>query len=75
MLIVYLEPLLIAQIHLLTEWNNHVDYWPRSWANTMVYNAAVPCDYWLLFHQQSLATQWLILYPEHSRIVRTLFDE
>jgi hypothetical protein len=39
-----------------------------------IYGAAIPTDYWLLFNQQLLATQWLLQYPDHTRIVRTLSD-
>ena len=75
MLIVYLEPLAHSQIQLLTAWQDTVKYWPRSWANTEVFNSAIPCDYWILFNQHMVALQWMLMYPEHSRIVRTLFDE
>ena len=75
MLIAYLEPLQIYQIELLISWRGSVNYWPRSWAHTDSYNAAIPTDWWLLFGRRSQADLWLIKYPEHSRIVRTLFDD
>jgi hypothetical protein len=74
MLLVYLEPLALTQIQLLNTWSEYVRYWPRSRVNTHVYSAAIPTDYWLLFNQQLLATQWLLQYPDHTRVVRTLFD-
>ena len=75
MLIVYLEPLVIAQIELLNRWGSAVNYWPRSYVHTDAYNAGIPIDYWLLFSQQLYATTWLLKYPEQSRIIRTLFDQ
>lgn len=74
MLLVYLEPFREQQLQLLASWSKCVTYWPRSFAHTTVYNAAVPSDYWLLFHKrhQELALQWLMLYSEHSRIVHRL---
>lgn len=74
MLIVYLEPLQRSHIQLLTSWQDLVRYWPRSYAHNGEYNAAIPTDYWLLFSEHALATQWLLQYPEHSRIIRGLFD-
>lgn len=74
MLIVYLEQFVPAQQQLLLQWCSYVHYWPRSWANTEVYNAAIPSDWWLLFHNAYHADIWLMKYPENSRIVRTLFD-
>ena len=74
MLIVYLEPLAIVQVDQLNSWQPHVHYWPRSFAHTDEYSAAIPTDYWLLFSNPLYADLWIIRYPEHSRIVRTLFD-
>jgi len=74
MLIVYLEQFQRPQIALLQGWNRAVSYWPRSYAHTELYNAAVPTDWWLLFNNSLYADIWLIKYPEQSRIVRTLFD-
>jgi len=75
MLLVYLEPFRQSQITLLNSWRDSVHYWPRSYAHTDAYNSAIPTDYWLLFGVPKLATQWLLQYPEHSRIMRTLFED
>ncbi len=74
MLIVYLEPFVRPQENLLVSWGRSVHYWPRSWSQTDDYNAAIPTDWWLLFHSPLHADIWLMKYPENSRIVRTLFD-
>jgi hypothetical protein len=74
MLIVYLVQFEPPQIALLTTWAPAVSYWPRSYAHTEQYNAAVPTNWWLLFNDGMYAGIWLIKYPEQSRIVRTLFD-
>ena len=74
MLLVYLEPLVLAQTQLLNSWGNNVHYWPRSWTQVDQHNAAIPLDYWLLFSREALATQWLLVYSAQSRVVRTLFD-
>ncbi len=74
MLIVYLEQFQICQQQLLISWRDSVHYWPRSYAHTDLYNAAIPTDWWLLFSNPLYADLWLIKYPEQSRIVRTLFD-
>jgi len=36
---------------------------------------AIVTDWWLLFSQAQFASLWLLQYPEHTRVVRTLFDE
>jgi len=74
MLLVYLEQFQQPQIALLTAWAPAVNFWPRSYAHTEIYNSAVPTDWWLLFNDVKYADIWLMKYPEHSRIVRTLFD-
>lgn len=74
MLLVYLEPLVVEQQQILVRWQDQVKYWPRSWSQQDAYNAAIPTDWWLLFSQELLAAQWLIMYPDRTRIVRTLFD-
>jgi hypothetical protein len=74
MLIVYLEPFGQRQHQLILSWNNHVRAWPRTWSQQDTYNAAVPTDWWLLFNTVVYADLWLLQYPEHSRIIRTLFD-
>lgn len=75
MLIVYLEPFQTTQHTLLLSWQQHVHFWPRSWAHTDQYNTAIPIDWWLLFNNVLYADLWMMKYPEQSRIVRTLFDE
>lgn len=75
MLIVYLEQFEPAQQQLLLRWTDWVHYWPRSYAHTDHYNAAIPTDWWLLFSNAMYADLWLLKYPEQSRIIRTLFDE
>ena len=74
MLIVYLEQLHHTQLQLLTSWHDCVHYWPRSYVNTEIYNAAIPVDWWLLFSNPLYADLWLMKYPEQSRVIRTLFD-
>lgn len=74
MLIVYLEPFQQTQQQLLTSWQGHVHYWPRSFYLGDYYNEAIPSDWWLLFHNALCADVWLIKYPEKSRIIKTLFD-
>jgi hypothetical protein len=74
MLIVYLEPFNTRHTVLLQSWGRSVQYWPRSWSQQDVYNAAVPTDWWLLFNNVLYADLWLLQYPEQSRIIRTLFD-
>lgn len=74
MLIVYLEQFEKAQQQLLITWQGRVHYWPRSWQQGDEYNAAIPLDWWLLFSEVMYADIWLLKYPEHSRIIRTLFD-
>ena len=75
MLIVYLEPFSSRHTVLLQSWQGQVQYWPRTWSQQDMYNAAVPTDWWLLFNNVLYADMWLIRYPEQSRIIRTLFDE
>lgn len=74
MLIVYLEPFQATQHRLLLEWQSHVNFWPRSYSYTDLYNAAIPTDWWLLFNNVLYADIWMMKYPEQSRIIRTLFD-
>lgn len=74
MLIVYLEQLELPQRQLLEHYGDLVNYWPRSWVNTQLYNAAIPSDWWILFHNSGLADIWLMKYPENSRVIRTLLD-
>lgn len=74
MLIVYLEPFNHSHTQLLQSWQSQVRYWPRSWSQQDLYNAAVPTDWWLLFNNVLYADMWLLRFPEQSRIIRTLFD-
>lgn len=69
MLLVYLEPFQQAQQQLLASWRLGVTYWPRSWAYTDNYNAAIPTDWWLLFSTPLYANVWIIKYPELSRVI------
>lgn len=72
MLLVYLESLGVAQTQLLNTWSQWVHYWPRSWAHTDAYNAAIPIDWWLLFNHPLYADMWILRYPEHTRVIRSL---
>lgn len=74
MLLVYLEQFKVSQRDLLLSWAPSVQYWPRSWAGGDIYNSAIPTDWWLLFSNPVYADIWIMKYPEHTRIVRTLFD-
>jgi len=74
MLIVYLEPFNARHTVLLQSWQGQVQYWPRTWSQQDLYNAAIPTDWWLLFNNVLYADMWLMRYPEQSRIIRTLFD-
>ena len=75
MLMVYLEPFVDHQRLLLEQWTPRVvTYWPRSHVTDFQYDYSVVTDWWLLFSQAQFASLWLLQYPEHSRVVRTLFD-
>jgi hypothetical protein len=74
MLLVYLEPLAVAQQEILVLWGSGVRYWPRTWSQAGYMTPSQATDWWMLFSRQVLATQWLMMYPEQTRIVRTLFD-
>ena len=75
MLLVYLEPFQKVQLELLYSWTTAVHYWPRSYAHTWEYNAAIPTDWWMLFSNPAYADIWLIKYPDHTRVIKTLFDD
>ena len=76
MLMVYLEPFVNSQRLLLEQWTPRVvTYWPRSHASCRQYDYAIVTDWWLLFSNRLYADIWLLKYSEHSRIIRTLFDE
>ena len=74
MLLIYLDPLVDAQIQLLTLWSPRVNYWPRSHPNPELILDAIVSDWWILFSHAGLADIWLLRYPEHTRVCRTLFD-
>jgi len=71
MLLVYLEPLVLEQRTILTRWDRQVRYWPRSYAHTEQYNAAIPTDWWLLFSAEVGGAWVVMMYPEQTRIVGT----
>lgn len=74
MLLIYLDPLIDAQIQLLTLWNPRVHYWPRSTPDPELFADTVITDWWILFSHQGLADIWILRWPEHTRVCRTLFD-
>jgi hypothetical protein len=41
---------------------------PELFSDTMI------TDWWILFSHQGLADIWIMRYPEHTRVCRTLFD-
>lgn len=71
MLIAYTEPLALEQLKLLTRWEQHVRYWPRSYAFAH-HPERFPIDYWLLFYRETHADLWLLRYSAHSIIVSDL---
>ena len=76
MLLVYLEPFVDHQRLLLAQWTPRVvTYWPRSQVTDFQYDHSVVTDWWMLFSQAQFASLWLLQYSEHTRVVRTLFDE
>ena len=74
MLLIYLDPFDHAQIQLLTLWHPRVNYWPRSMPDPELFSDTVITDWWIPFSHMGLADIWLMRYPEHTRICRTLFD-
>ena len=75
MLMVYLEPFVDSQTLLLAQWTPRVvTYWPRSQVTDFQYDYSIVTDWWMLFSQAQFASLWLLQYPEHSRVIRTLFD-
>jgi len=70
MLLIYLDPLIDAQIQLLTLWHPRVNYWPRSTPQA----EEIITDWWILFSHAGLADIWILRWPEHTRVCRTLFD-
>ncbi len=75
MLLVYLEPFQDTQRQLLASWARGVHYWPRSRIHCMEYDYSTVQDWWMLFSNPLYADIWLIKYSDHTRIVKTLFDE
>lgn len=75
MLLIYLEPFKESQQLLLASWDRAVHYWPRSRTTNFYYDYTTVLDWWLLFSDPRYADIWLMKYSEHSRIVKTLFDE
>jgi hypothetical protein len=75
MLLVYLEPFQDTQRQLLASWDRAVHYWPRSRVYNMEYDFSCVQDWWMLFSNPLYADIWLMKYSDHTRIVRTLFDE
>ena len=71
MLLIYLDQLILPQTKLLSDWHPRVHYWPRSHPIT---EEDVVTDWWILFSHVGLADIWILRYPEHTRVCRTLFD-
>jgi hypothetical protein len=76
MLLIYLESLSDSQQHQLVVWNqhHHVHYWPRSYPNHDTASPDIITDWWMLFDNSGLADIWILRWPEHTRVCRTLFD-
>jgi hypothetical protein len=74
MLLIYLDPLIPPQIKLLEAWNPRVHYWPRSTPDPQLFLDTIITDWWILFSHVGLADIWIMRYPEHTRVCRTLFD-
>jgi hypothetical protein len=74
MLLIYLDPLIPPQIKLLEAWNPRVHYWPRSQPDPQLFSDTVITDWWILFSHPGLADIWILRWPEHTRVCRTLFD-
>jgi hypothetical protein len=74
MLLIYLESLSDSQQLQLVAWHQNVNYWPRSYPNGDRACPDIVTDWWMLFSHSGLADLWIMRYPEHTRICRTLFD-
>ena len=74
MLLIYLDPFNDSQIKLLHSWTPRVNYWPRSTPDPELILDTVISDWWILFSHAGLADIWIMRYPEHTRVCRTLFD-
>jgi len=71
MLLIYLDQLIQPQRQLLHTWHPRAHYWPRS---SPITELDVVTDWWILFSHSGLADIWILRYPEHTRVCRTLFD-
>jgi hypothetical protein len=70
MLLIYLDQLIVPQTKLLSAWHPRVYYWPRSPPQA----EEIITDWWILFSHAGLADIWILRWPEHTRVCRTLFD-
>jgi hypothetical protein len=70
MLLIYLDQLIVPQTKLLSAWHPRVHYWPRSPPQA----EEIITDWWILFSHAGLADIWILRWPEHTRVCRTLFD-
>ena len=70
MLLIYLDQLIVPQTKLLSAWHPRVHYWPRSTPQA----EEIITDWWILFSHVGLADIWILRWPEHTRVCRTLFD-
>jgi hypothetical protein len=70
MLLIYLDQLILTQTKLLSAWHPRVHYWPRSTPQA----EEIITDWWILFSHHGLADIWILRWPEHTRVCRTLFD-
>ena len=74
MLLIYLDLFNDSQIKLLDTWTPRVNYWPRSRPDPELFLDAAITDWWILFNHPGLADIWILRWPEHTRVCRTLFD-
>jgi hypothetical protein len=72
MLLIYLAQLTQPQTQLLDTWQPRAHYWPRSIPD--LGSDTVVTDWWILFSHVGLADIWIMRWPEHTRVCRTLFD-
>ncbi len=70
MLVVYDQQLEIPQQQLLLEWRLWVHYWPRS-VSMRGLDSATALDWYLLFSHPLYGMQWMLRWPEHSRVIRS----
>jgi hypothetical protein len=54
--------------------NPRAHYWPRSLPNPELFADTTVTDWWILFSYEGLADIWIMRWPEHTRVCRTLFD-